>query len=70
MKLTITGITGDRYKGAYARIFKILNRGSIFVEPYWEEDHTLENGVMILEINEEPTDDQLQEILKIKNVTI
>jgi hypothetical protein len=61
----------SKYKGAYAKIFKILNHDRIFNEVYETDDSVgYKNGVYWLTISETPDWNKLESILKIPNVTI
>ncbi len=69
----ITNVKEDKkYKGSYSKIFKILNRDVIFGEGIWETDESkgYVNGVYFLQISDQPQPNQLEEILKIKNVEL
>ena len=60
-----------KYKGAYARIFKILNKDSIFVERFeTDKSKGFENGTYFLEIEGSIDANEHEEISKIKNVEI
>ena len=61
----------SKYKGAYKRIFKILNAESIFVERY-ETDESVGflNGKYFLEIEGSLDSNEYEQIRKIKNVQI
>ena len=70
--IIISNVKEDKkYKGAYARIFKILNRDSIFCERYeTEQSKGFVNGVYYLEIEGTLDSSEEEEISKIKNVII
>lgn len=60
-----------KYKGAYAKIFLILNEDRIFSEVYETNDSRGMVGTdYFLKISECPDTNLLEEILKIKNVTL
>ena len=60
-----------KYKGAYSRIFKILNRDSIFVERYeTDESVGFVDGKYFLEIEGLLDSNEYDDISKIKNVQI
>jgi len=63
--------SSNKYNGAYAKIFLILNEDRIFTEVY-ELDNSigLIGSEYFLEISELPDCNLLEKILKIKNVTI
>jgi hypothetical protein len=69
-KLKISNVTNsNKYKGAYERIFSIVNQDRIFVEVHEAEESVgLVGDTYFLELSEaiEPT--LLEAILKIKNV--
>jgi hypothetical protein len=70
--ILISNVKEDKkYKGAYARIFRILNANSIFTERY-ETDESLgfKDGKYFLEIEGTLDCVESEEISKIKNVTI
>lgn len=70
--IVISNVKEDKkYKGAYARIFRILNADSIFTERY-ETDESLGfvDGTYYLEIEGTLDYSEEEEISKIKNVTI
>jgi hypothetical protein len=62
----------NQYEGQYARIFKLLNRGAIFCEAYYETDESigLVDGDYFLEISSAPDADQMSTILGFPNVTL
>ena len=61
----------SKYKGAYSRIFKILNRDSIFVERYeTDESVGFVDGKYFLEIEGSLDSKEYDDISKIKNVKI
>jgi hypothetical protein len=61
----------NKYKGAYAKIFDLLNEDRIFVEVYeTENSRGLVGNDYYLEISETPDATLLEKILKIKNVTL
>ena len=70
--ITILNVKEDKkYKGAYARIFNILNADSIFVERYETEDSIgFKDGRYYLEIEGTLDCGELDKISKIKNVVI
>ena len=73
MKFLISNVKEDRkYKGAYAKIFKILNGEAIFLEAYYETDESegYNNGSYTLEINDTPDAKELDLIKSIKNVKV
>jgi hypothetical protein len=60
-----------KYKGAYAKIFKILERDCTFTE--WFEDDSSKgfvDGKYFLTVDGYPDYNQVEEIKKIKNVTV
>lgn len=60
-----------KYRGAYLRIFKILNADSIFVERYeTDESVGFVNGKYFLEIEGTIDSNEYEQISKIKNVQI
>lgn len=59
----------NKYKGAYKKIFSILNRDRIFC-PVETEDERMIGDRFILYFSETFDFDQVTEIQKIKNVTI
>jgi len=71
-----------RYKGAYTKLFNLLNKDNIFGEIYAEnEAYNTSRGVrgdaehwlgdsFVVPLLEEPSDDVLQAILKMRNVSI
>lgn len=60
-----------KYKGSYAKIFLILNEDRIFSEVYETNDSRGMVGTdYFLKISECPDTNLLEEILKIKNVTL
>jgi hypothetical protein len=70
--IVISSVKEDKkYKGAYARIFRILNAESIFVERYeTEESVGFKNGTYFLEIEGTIDSVEYDKISKIKNVKI
>lgn len=70
--LKISNVTqSNKYKGAYEKIFAIVNRDRIFVEVLeTEESVGLLGSVYFLELSETIDQNLLDEILKIKNVEI
>lgn len=61
----------SKYKGAYKRIFKILNANSIFVERYETDDSVgFVDGKYFLEIEGSLDPNEYDDISKIKNVKI
>jgi len=70
--IEISNVKEDKkYKGAYARIFRILNAESIFVERYeTEESVGFKNGTYFLEIEGTIDCVEHEKISKIKNVKI
>ena len=72
MEFKISNIKNEsKYKGAYAKIFSILNEDRIFTEVY-ETDNSkgLVKNNYFLEISETPDANLLEKVLKIKNVTL
>ena len=71
-KIEISNVKeGNKYKGAYKRIFNILNRDSIFVERYeTDESIGLVGSTYFLEIEGTLDASEEVEISKIKNVII
>jgi hypothetical protein len=70
--IIISNVKDDKkYQGAYARIFRILNADSIFVER-WETDESVgfKNGKYFLEIEGTIDSFEYEAIAKIKNVKI
>lgn len=60
-----------KYRGAYSRIFKILNSDSIFVERYeTDESVGFVDGKYFLEIEGSLDSNEYEQISKIKNVQI
>ena len=72
MKLIISNVNADnKYKGAYARIFHILNKDRIFSPVYETEDSIgLVGSNYFLTLSESPDDQELTKILKIRNVSL
>jgi len=70
--IVISDVKEDKkYKGAYARIFKILNADSIFTERYeTEESIGFKDGEYFLEIEGTIDCVEIEKISKIKNVKI
>ena len=64
----------NEYHGAYSKIFKILDEGSLGFtgETYWEESFENIKGTndWVLKINVEPEPNKLEKILKIRNVKL
>lgn len=61
----------NKYKGAYAKIFDIMDEDRIFTEVYeTEESKGLIGSEYFLTISETPNPSQMEKILKIKNVEI
>ncbi len=71
-KLKISNVNFiNKYNGAYAKIFSILNEDRIFSEIYETEDSKgLIDNNYFLELSENIENNMLEKILKIKNVTI
>lgn len=71
-QIIITNVQEEsKYKGAYKRIFKILNADSIFVERYeTDESVGFVNGNYFLEIEGTLDSNEYEQIAKIKNVLI
>lgn len=71
-KIEISNVKEDKkYKGAYARIFRILNAESIFVERYeTDESVGFKNGTYFLEIEGTIDSVESEKISKIKNVKL
>ena len=72
MKIKIANVSAEnKYKGAYAKIFRILNVDRLFSEIYETEDSTgLVDTDYYLTISEFPDSDKVEKIQGIKNVTI
>ena len=70
--IVISNVKEDKkYKGAYARIFKIINANSIFTERYeTEESLGFKDGKYYLEIDGTLDCSEEEKISKIKNVKI
>jgi len=70
--IVISNVKEDKkYKGSYARIFKILNADSIFIERYeTEESVGFKDGKYFLEIEGTIDCFELEKISKIKNIEI
>ena len=70
--LKISNVTqSNKYKGAYEKIFSIVNRDRIFVEVHeTEESVGLLGNVYFLELSENIDQNLIDEILKIKNVEV
>lgn len=63
--------SSNKYKGAYAKIFSILNEDRIFTEVYETDDSKgLVGKDYFLKISENLDANLLEKILKIKNVTL
>ena len=60
----------NMYKGAYEKIFAILNRESIFVEAYADEEILVGNDLTIVFEEYTINANELEQILKIKNVKL
>ena len=61
----------EKYKGAYASIFRILNVDSFFIERYeTEESKGFVNGTYFLEVEGDLDANEYEKISKLKNVTI
>ena len=71
-KIIISNVKEEtKYRGAYSRIFKILNRNSIFIERYeTDESVGFVNGKYFLEIEGSIDSNEYDDISKIKNVEI
>jgi len=71
-KFIITNVKKDKvYKGAYQRIFTILNRERIFTEVYeTDESVGFVDGTYYLEVSTTLDLNEEEEILKIKNVKL
>lgn len=70
--IIISNVKEDKkYKGSYAKIFRILNADSIFVERY-ETDESIgfKDGKYFLEIEGTIDSNEWDKISKIKNVEI
>jgi hypothetical protein len=65
----ISGGTSNKYKGAYKKIFDILDEDSIFVEAELE-DEELKGNDFYLYFNSIPEISKLQRIIKIPNVEV
>lgn len=65
----VSGGTSNKYKGAYKKIFDILDEDSIFVQAELE-DEKLKGNDFYLYFNSFPDADKLQRISKIPNVEI
>lgn len=59
----------NKYKGAYEKIFNILNENAIFIEANVEKEELYGND-FYLYFNFNLSVNELEEISKIKNVTI
>ena len=72
MEFKISNVTKEnQYKGAYAKIFSILNEDRIFTEVYETDDSKgLIGENYFLKISEVSDANLLEKILKIKNVTL
>jgi hypothetical protein len=70
--IVILNVKEDKkYKGAYSRIFKVLNVDSIFTERYeTEESIGFKDGKYFLEIEGTIDCAEFEKISKIKNVEI
>ena len=60
----------NMYKGAYKKIFSILNSESIFVEAYSDEEFLVGNDLTIVFGEYTINANELEQILKIKNVKL
>lgn len=61
----------NMYKGSYKRIFDILNKERIFSEVYESDDSVgMIGNDYHLTISETPDVHEIEQILKLKNVTI
>lgn len=72
MELIISNVKPEtKYKGAYAKIFNILNEDRLFCEVYETENSKgLIGNEYYLEISENVDSNLIEMILKIKNVKI
>ncbi len=62
--------TQNKFRGAYAKIFNILERDQIFTDMYWDAGSYMEGDDLILPISAEPDQYQLDEILQLRNVSL
>lgn len=61
----------NQFHGAYTNIFRILEEGSLgFVQEFYEESFVQDGNDWILELNDRPDLNILDEILAIKNVVL
>lgn len=61
----------NQFHGAYTKIFRILEEGSLgFVQEFYEESFVQDGNDWILELNDRPDLNILDEILAIKNVVL
>ena len=60
----------NMYKGAYKKIFSILNSESIFVDAYSDEEFLVGNDLTIVFGEYTINANELEQILKIKNVKL
>lgn len=72
MKFIISNVNSEnKYKGAYSKIFEILNSDRLFCEVYEVENSIgLIGNEYHLEISETPEFNLVEKILKIKNVKL
>lgn len=72
MKIVIKNVNDtNKYTGAYAKIFSILNSDRIFSEVYELDSSVgLVNDTYYLTISETPDFDKVEKIKKLKNVTV
>lgn len=72
MKFIISNVNSEnKFKGAYSKIFEILNADRLFCEVYESEDSKgLIGNEYHLKISETPDFNLVEKILKIKNVKI
>ena len=72
MEFIISNTSAEKkYQGAYAKIFSIMDEDRIFTEVHeTEESIGLVGSQYFLTISETPNPAQLEQILKIKNVSI
>lgn len=61
----------NQFHGAYTNIFRILEEGSLgFVQEFYEESFVQDGNDWILELNDRPDLNQIDEILAIRNVEL
>ena len=61
----------NQFHGAYTNIFRILEEGSLgFVQEFYEESFVQDGNDWILELNDRPDLNQIEEILAIRNVEL